>query len=132
MSAGFWHRRTCHLLLAVLACVLSACGESPPMRYYLLKSTAPDPGATSAPNAAPVESDQVPVRLEPVTIPPELDRIELVSRTGPYGVHVFDSERWAAPLEDQIRRALSEDLSERLPGLVADPNEPATNELRRL
>jgi uncharacterized lipoprotein YmbA len=48
-------------------------------------------------------------------------------------VHVAGSERWAAPLAEQIRRVLSDDLSARLPpGLVADPNEPSTNDPRRL
>ena len=74
-----------------------------------------------------------PVRVERVAVPPELDRLELVSRSGPYRVRISDSERWAAPLDDQIRRVLTEDLAERLaPRLLADPNEPATNEPRRL
>jgi uncharacterized lipoprotein YmbA len=107
-------------------CALLACSSSPPTHYYTLKTIAPSgPGATG-PNL-------VVVRLEPVVIPPELDRPQLVSRSGPYSVRVADSDRWAAPLEDQIRRSLSEDLSARLPPhLVANPNEPASNDPRRL
>jgi uncharacterized protein len=111
-------------------CVLLACGSSPPMRYYTLKAVAPS-AAPSAPVS--VASNQVVVRLEPVVIPPELDRLELVSHGRPYRVHIADSDRWAAPLEDQIRRILSDDLSTRLPPqLMADPYEPASNEPRRL
>jgi uncharacterized lipoprotein YmbA len=107
-------------------CALLACSSGPPMRFYTLKAIAP-----SAPGLA--TTDQVVVRLEPVIIPPELDRLELVSHTGPYSVHIADSDRWAAPLDEQIRRTLSDDLSMRLPPrLVADPNEPATSEPRRL
>jgi hypothetical protein len=96
------------------------------MRYYTLKAIAPLAPALAT-------TDQIVVRLEPVVVPPELDRLELVSHNGPYSVHIADSERWAAPLEDQIRRTLSDDLAMRLPPrLVADPNEPATNEPRRL
>jgi uncharacterized protein len=113
---------------AILACcALSGCGSSPPTRFYILNEIAPaaTPGA--------VVADQIPLRVEPVTLASELDRPELVTRSGPNRVHVAGSERWAAPLPDQIRRVLSEDLATRLPpGLVADPNEPGTSEPRRL
>jgi uncharacterized protein len=96
------------------------------MQYHTLKAMAP---AATIANT----SDQTVVRVQPVNIPPELDRLQLVSRSGPYTVHIADSDRWAAPLEDQVRRVVSDDLSARLPpNLVADPNEPATNEPRRL
>ncbi|MGC2461186.1 MAG: PqiC family protein [Steroidobacteraceae bacterium] len=107
-------------------CVLFACGSSPPTRFYILNEIAPG-------TPAPAVSNQVPVRVEPLAIAPELDRPEFVTRSGPNRVHVAGSDRWAAPLVDQIRRVLSDDLSARLPPLlVADPNEAATNEPRRL
>jgi uncharacterized lipoprotein YmbA len=112
---------------------LAACGSSPPMRYYTLEAVALPVGSavTASPGSAP--PNQVALRVEPVVIPPELDRLELVSRSGPYRVHVADSERWVAPLDDQIRRVLSDDLAAHLPArLVADPSEPASNEPRRL
>jgi uncharacterized protein len=108
-------------------CALCACGSSPPTRFYILNEIAP----AAAPAA--IAANQIPVRVEPVAIAPELDRPELVTRSGPNRVHVADSERWAAPLADQIRRVISDDLTTRLPpGLVADPNEPSTSEPRRL
>ncbi|MFI4869927.1 MAG: membrane integrity-associated transporter subunit PqiC [Steroidobacterales bacterium] len=125
--------------LALLGCcgALFACGSSPPTRFYILNEIAPASPVHAAPApaaaAAAATAKQVPMRVEPVAITPELDRPELVSRTGPNRVHVAGSERWAAPLADQIRRVLSDDLSARLPpGLVADPNETATTDPRRL
>ena len=110
------------------AALLFACSSSPPTRFYILNDIAP-----AAPPSAAAGSNQIPVRVEPVTIAPELDRPELVSRIGPNRVHVAGSDRWAAPLAEQIRRVLSDDLSSRLPpGLVADPDEPSTKEPRRL
>jgi hypothetical protein len=111
----------------LIFCVLIACGSSPPTRFYILNEIAPaTPPAADAPN-------QIPVRVQPVTMAPELDRPELVTRSGPNRVQVAGSERWAAPLVDQIRRVLSDDLSARQPlGGVADPNEPRTNDPRRL
>jgi uncharacterized lipoprotein YmbA len=115
----------------LLGCsLLVACGGSPPQRYYMLEAVAL-PASTAG--TAVVPENQVVVRIQPVVIPPELDRVELVSHGGPYRVHIADSDRWAAPLDDQIRRILNEDLAARLPAhLVADPNEPATQEPRRL
>src|SRR5579863_889074 len=114
--------------IVLLGCsVLFACGSSPPTRFYILNEVAP-----ATPPPAATASNQIPVRLEPVAIAPELDRPEIVSRIGPNRVHVAGSDRWAAPLADQIRRVLSDDLSTRLPpGSVAEPNEPGTNDLRR-
>lgn len=118
-------------LPCLLACsLLVACGSSPPQRYYTLQPVVL-PTGTTAQDVAP--ANQVVVRIQPVIIPPELDRVELVSHGGPYRVHIADSDRWAAPLDDQIRRTLNDDLAARLPAqLLADPNEPATQEPRRL
>jgi hypothetical protein len=108
-------------------CLLLSCGSSPPTRFYILNEIAP---TTPAPAAS--ASNQIPIRVEPVAISPELDRPEIVSRIGPNRVHVAGSDRWAAPLPEQIRRVLSDDLAARLsPGLVADPNEPNTKDPRR-
>jgi len=121
-------------LLSMLACCsLVACSASPPTRYYTLQSDAPRDGFRGGSASGMVPANQAVVRLEPVVIPPELDRLELVSRSGPYRVRITDSDRWAAPLDEQIRRVLSDDLAARLPPhLVADPNEPASNDPRRL
>ena len=67
-----------------------------------------------------------------MTIAPELDRPELVTRSGPNRVRVADFERWAAPLAEQIRRVLAANLASRLaPGLIASADQPAGSEPRR-
>jgi uncharacterized protein len=107
-------------------CALCGCGSSPPTRFYILNQIPPS--AAAVPSAS-----SIPVRVEPTALAPEIDRPELVTRSGPNRVHVAGSQRWAAPLRGQIRRVLSDDLAARLPpALVADPDEPATNEPRRM
>jgi uncharacterized lipoprotein YmbA len=97
--------------LAAAALVLvGACSSSPPTRFYTLSDTAPDatpPGGVGW------------VRIVGVTIPGELDRPELVRRIGPNQLSIAGLDRWAAPLDQVIRRALSDDISRRVPSPVA-------------
>ncbi len=104
------------LLAAVLAC---ACASSPPMRFYTLSSIDPESPPQVSPNT-------IPVRITRVTLPGELDRAQLVRRIDPTRLQIDDQDRWAAPLDDMIRRVLSADLAARLSSsLVLDANEPA-------
>jgi uncharacterized lipoprotein YmbA len=76
-------------------------------------------------------ADAVPIRLDRVTIPPELDRKQLVRRVDSTRLQIVEDHRWAAPLDDMIHRVLSDNLAARLPpGLVTDPNEPPLGEGR--
>jgi uncharacterized protein len=95
------------------------------MHYYTLSETPPGTRLTTPP-------DMVPVRLDRVTMPNELDRSQIVRRIDPTQVQILESDRWAAPLDDMIRRVLSDNLTARLPAnLVADPNEPSVGEKRQ-
>jgi uncharacterized lipoprotein YmbA len=135
-----WLRRAGWLgLTGLLGCGgLIGCGTSPPTRFYILNDIAPAaaaPPATRAGPAAPAPSSSptpLPVQLGPVAIAPELDRPELVTRSGPNRVRVADFERWAAPLDDQVRRVLSDDLAARLaPGLILGADVPAASQPHR-
>jgi uncharacterized protein len=96
------------LVAAVL--LVGACSSSPPTRFYTLSDTAPDattPGGVGW------------VRIVGVTIPGELDRPEVVRRIGPNQLNIAGLDRWAAPLDQTIRRALSDDISRRVPNPAA-------------
>ena len=111
--------------VVVAATLVGGCSSSPPLHYYTLTEVPFDAPLTTPANA-------VPVRLDRVTIPTELDRAQLVRRIDSTRVQIMDGDRWAAPLDDTIRRVLSDDLAARLPaGLVANPNEPAAGEKRQ-
>ncbi len=99
--------------------VLTACASSPPVRFYTLTPIAPESRSTAG-------ADTLPVRLNRVTVPGELDRVQIVRRIDATRLRIDDQDRWAAPLDDMIRRVLTSDLAERLPPhLVADANESA-------
>jgi uncharacterized lipoprotein YmbA len=113
------------MAMAAASVVAAGCGSSPPLRYYTLTEVP----ATARLSAA---DDVVPIRLDRVTIPTELDRSQLVRRIDATRLQIIDGERWAAPLEDTIRRVLSDDLASRLPpNMVANPNEPTIGEKRQ-
>ena len=110
----------------VASLVMSGCGSSPPLRYYTLTEVP-------ATNRISTVANTLPVRVDRVTIPAELDRSQLVRRIDPTRLQIIDNDRWAAPLEDTIRRVLSADLAARLPPeMVANPYEPSIGEKRQL
>jgi len=86
--------------------LIGACSSSPPTRFYTLSDTAPE-------GTPPAGVGWV--RIVGVTIPGEIDRPELVRRMGPNQLSIAGFDRWAAPLDQTIRRALSDDISRRVP-----------------
>lgn len=86
--------------------LLSACSSSPPTRFYTLSDMPPD--------GAPPPGVGL-VRIASVSIPGELDRPELVRRVGPNQLSIAGLDRWAAPLDQTIQRALADDVSLRAP-----------------
>src|SRR5262245_5502556 len=92
--------------------LLTGCfGSTPPTHFYLL------PPLTSPDTASPVSAGQREVTLAvgPVTVPPYLDRPQIVTRTSRAKLTLADFEQWAGPLADTIARVLSEDLALLIP-----------------
>lgn len=91
--------------LIMAGLVVAACA-SVPTHYYTL--VAPAYAQDATPAAAFL------IDVSPVDIPSQVDVPQLVIRQGDGGIAVLDSERWAAPLNDELRAALSSDLVRRL------------------
>src|SRR6202035_4047590 len=89
------------ILIAVVA--LAACGcSTTPERFYTLDSTASPDGAPSAHMA---------VTVGPVTVPASVDQPEFVVQVASNRVDLDEFNRWAAPLNDSIARAVAGDLA---------------------
>lgn len=91
------------ILLAVL--LLAAC-SSTPTRYYTLQGPM-----------APVEVATPPayaIEVLPISVPAQVDTQPLVLRAGGGRLAIEDTHEWAAPLPDEIRQALSQDLTQTL------------------
>jgi len=104
---------TLNLAIAALALVLGACGSVPPVRYYTLVPPAGGlvPPAGGDATVAPA-SRSFQFELLPVTVPAQVDQPQFVVRQGGQGVSVLQGQRWIAPLGDEVRGALSADLTQ--------------------
>ncbi|UZE25753.1 PqiC family protein [Pseudomonas sp. B21-056] len=86
-------------LLAV-ALLLGAC-RSDPIHYHTL--------SPAQPTAKPPSS--VDIRVEQVSVPPQVDRPQMVIRQGNSGLAILETEWWGASLADELRSSLEEQLS---------------------
>lgn len=105
------------LLAAVVPCLLLLAGcSSAPVQYYTLTAPAQSPSIGAAVQTAPTAAAREPLYVEvlPVGLPEMLDRAQMVVRQGDAGVTVLDRQRWASPLSDELRAALSTQLAAQL------------------
>ena len=96
----------------VISTLLGSC-VSTSAHYYTLMS---EPEHSAAATVA------VPFRLEIGSIPAQVDRSELVVRLPDGRMAIMDSERWIAPVADELQNALSVELLRRLAAI--SPTEP--------
>ena len=103
--------------LCLMLC-LAACGSSPKTSFYALD---PVPAAHSTPIRAPAS----PITVDHVELPSMLDRLSLVTEGPGNQISVSETDRWASPLDEQVRRTLTADLQQRLPaGSVLAAGDP--------
>jgi uncharacterized protein len=95
----------------VIAWLLTSCTSTSPHFHTLVRESERSAGT-------PARAD-VRLRVEPVRIPAQVDRLELVTRLPNGGITISDGERWIAPVADELQSALALELLRRLGG--ADP-----------
>lgn len=87
----------------LMAGLLAACGSSPKARFYTL-----GPDTTLATTGSVM---QVPLVVNPVTVPDTVDRPQIVTLLASNEVSIDEFGRWAEPLRGGIARAIAGDLS---------------------
>lgn len=103
-------KRSLTLGATLLAAAWLAGCASPEPRYYTLATgataTAAAPASGTAPAAQPVW-----IEVAPVRVPERLNRAQIVVTDASTGVvRLLDQSRWSAPLPDELRDALSQQL----------------------
>jgi uncharacterized lipoprotein YmbA len=98
-------RVSVRLLAASAVLALAACASAPTHFHTLVPPAGEGGGTASSPFF---------IEVQPVGVPPQVDQPQMVLRQGSGGVALLDNERWIAPLGDEIRGALSADLSRTL------------------
>lgn len=90
------------------AAALAGCAQPAPTRFYTLlpdwQDGAPAPRATATPAWT----------LDALRVPVQVDRPQMVLLTGDGTLTVVERERWIAPLGDELRAALEQDLQRAL------------------
>ena len=90
----------------VIAVLVTSCASTPSHFYTLVRESDATTSGASATDPQ--------LTVDPVMIPAQVDRLELVTRLPGSGIAVADNERWIAPLADELQNALSVELSRRL------------------
>ncbi len=91
-------------LIATIAVGLSGCASAPVNYYTLVPSNSAAPMTTAA------KSPAFAFDLESVSVPLQVDQPQLVVRQAGAGIALVETERWIAPLGDEIRDAIASDL----------------------
>lgn len=109
---GVFHAAALGALVALAACA------SPASRFYTLNADGAGAASSSAnAGAVAVRSAANPaflIEVPPVDVPPQVAKNQLVVQTGATQVRVLEDDRWASLPGDEIRRALSTDLTQQL------------------
>lgn len=87
-------------IVGAAAALSAGCGSSPPARFYTLSA-----------NATPATlASTLFIAVGPVTVPSVVDRPEFVVTTSPNELKMDEFNRWAGPLQDNLSRAIAENL----------------------
>jgi uncharacterized lipoprotein YmbA len=94
-------------LTAAALVLLAACVSTPPVRLHTLMPAAPGP------RSEPAARLPLPVVLEPVRVPVQVDQPQWLVRLPDDSLAVLEQERWASPLRDELRQAVLQELATR-------------------
>jgi hypothetical protein len=93
------------LTFGIFVVVFSGCASSPPTRFFVLSSS---PNFEKVPNR---EGERCfAIGIGPVKLPEYLNQPEIVTRITQNELRLDEFAKWAEPLEDNISRALAENL----------------------
>ncbi len=102
------HRSRLPMHSLLLAAAMAGCASTPATRLHTLMPAPSTPRATAAPGAVPLA-----LVLEPIRVPSQVDQPQWLVRLPDDSLALLEQERWAAPLQDELRQAVLEELGAR-------------------
>ena len=87
------------LVACWLACSVSGCGSSAPVRYFSLEPAGP-PATTAGEDAAIVG-------IGPLRFPEYLAKPQIMSRSAGGEIKVYEFDRWVEPVDEAVHRILA-------------------------
>ncbi|MFC3908969.1 membrane integrity-associated transporter subunit PqiC [Legionella dresdenensis] len=100
------------LILMLSALLLASCGSGKEPQYYVL-----NPANISA---APVRHTDLNLGIEDISIPEYLDKPQLMIFLTPNQSAIDDNHQWAEELSNNIRRVITTNLQNFLPGALVE------------
>jgi uncharacterized protein len=97
------------IILGVLVMVLTGCANTPPTRFFVLSPVSDVEKMGNREGGRCFA-----IGIGPVKTPEYLNQPEIVTRITQNEVRVDEFAKWAEPLDNNISRALAENLSSRL------------------
>ena len=94
------------LILGISVVVFSGCANTPPTRFFVL---SPSPNFEKVWNRE--DGRCFAIGIGPVKLPEYLNQAEIVTRITQNELRLDEFAQWAEPLEDNISRALAENLT---------------------
>ena len=92
-----------YVTILVGVMTLTACGRTPPAKFYTLQPVQQSSLGKSLP-------ENIALAVGPVAIPAALDRAEIVTRYAGNEVSFSEYHRWAGPLQKNIAAVLSQNI----------------------
>ncbi|MHC8286487.1 PqiC family protein [Pseudomonas sp. XS1P51] len=88
------------ITLVTASLLLAAC-RSDPIQFHTLVPTQPGGNSRSA---------VADIQIEAISVPPQVDRPQIVIRQGNSGLAILETQWWAASLVDELRSALVDQM----------------------
>jgi uncharacterized lipoprotein YmbA len=95
--------RIVYVTILVGTMMLTACGRTPPAKFYTLQPVQQPSMGRSLPA-------DVGLAVGPVEIPAEIDRTEIVTRDAGNEVSFSQYHRWAGPLQQSIASVMAQNI----------------------
>lgn len=97
--------------MVVSLIVIGCASTTPPTEFYALSSLA----QSEEHNPATESSRRLAIGIGPVTLPPYLDRPQIVTRPSANRLEIAEFHRWGSPLDQDFSQVLAENLAVLLP-----------------